>query len=83
MPLKLSHAFTMQYGIANLLKLLYGIVNCVILQYCNSEHPNSRWYLLRLHVRPEEVRHACTNHYKFSALMSLRSCDNVRMSDLL
>ncbi len=43
----------------------------------------------------EEVRHACTNHYKFSALMSLRSRDNVqakctdlvviraRMSDLL
>ena len=27
---------------------------------------------------PEEVRHACTNHYKFSALMSLRSCDNVQ-----
>ncbi len=43
----------------------------------------------------EEVRHACTNHYKFSALMSLRSRDNAwpqctelvvirtRMSDLL
>ncbi len=43
----------------------------------------------------EEVRHACTNLYKFSALMSLRSRDNVqakctelvviraRMSDLL
>ena len=43
----------------------------------------------------EEVRHACTNHYKFSALMSLRSRDNIqakctelvviraRMSDLL
>ena len=27
---------------------------------------------------PEEVRHACTNHYKFNALMSLRSCDNVQ-----
>ncbi len=26
----------------------------------------------------EEVRHACTNHYKFSALMSLRSRDNVQ-----
>ncbi len=25
----------------------------------------------------DEVRHACTNHYKFSALMSLRSRDNV------
>ncbi len=43
----------------------------------------------------EEVRYACMNHYKFSALMSLRSRDNVqakctellviraRMSDLL
>ncbi len=28
--------------------------------------------------RSEEVRHACTNHYKFSALMSLRSRDNVQ-----
>ena len=27
---------------------------------------------------PEEVRHACTNHYKFSALISLRSRDNVQ-----
>ncbi len=26
----------------------------------------------------EEVRHACTNHYKFSALMSLWSHDNVQ-----
>ncbi len=46
-------------------------------------------------LKPEEVRHACTNHYKFSALMLLRSHDNVqakytelvviraRMSDLL
>ncbi len=43
----------------------------------------------------EEVRHACTNHYKFSPLMSLRSRDmsrpntlalvviHARMSDLL
>ncbi len=51
---------------------------------------------LRMHTRtPEEVRHTCTNHYKFSALMSLWSRDNVqakctelvviraRMSDLL
>ncbi len=48
------------------------------------------------YMAEEEVRHACTNHYKFSALMSLRSYDNVqpntlalvvviraRMSDLL
>ncbi len=46
-------------------------------------------------LKMEEVRHVCTNHYKFSALMSLRSRDNVqakctelvvirvRMSDLL
>ncbi len=27
---------------------------------------------------PEEVRHVCSNHYKFSALMSLRSRDNVQ-----
>ncbi len=46
-------------------------------------------------AQSEEVRHACTNHYKFSALMSLWSRDNLqakctevvviraRMSDLL
>ena len=32
----------------------------------------------RLCVYSEEVRHACTNHYKFSALVSLRSRDNVQ-----
>ncbi len=31
-----------------------------------------------LSQRTEEVRHACTNHYKFTALMSLRSRDNVQ-----
>ena len=31
---------------------------------------------------PEEVRHACTNHYKFSAFMSLRSHDNIQANAL-
>ncbi len=30
----------------------------------------------------EEVRHAYTNHYKFSALMTLRSRDNVQANTL-
>ncbi len=30
------------------------------------------------HTHLEEVRHACTNNYKFSTLMLLRSCDNVQ-----
>ena len=31
-----------------------------------------------VYVQPEEVRHACTDHYNFSALMSLRSRDNIQ-----
>ena len=42
----------------------------VIQYWCNASK--------RYTKKPEEVRHACTNHYKFSALMSLRSRDNVQ-----
>ncbi len=33
-------------------------------------------------ITAEEVRHACMNHYKFSAVMSLRSRDNVQANAL-
>ncbi len=42
----------------------------VIQYWCNASK--------RYTKKPEEVRHACTNHYKFSALMSLLSRDNIQ-----
>ncbi len=72
-----------------------------LVQWCFFERsPSQSYTVLSIHYLTQNAihlgaRHACTNHYKFSALMSLRSRDNVqakctelvviraRMSDLL